>query len=381
MADITAQNLATVARSRQPTRVEVLALALLMIILGVWTAHAHGGYWKLAGSFGDNADYAAISHAIRTRDLNALTGAKHFWGLSYVAALVATTINAPDMHAVIYVSLCSSVLALLLVYQLWGPWVSLYFLVLDWNWIQSTDYGGALPLFAALVFAALLAAHRGKWPLSAILGALATTVQPLGLFLLAPILVMEGRSKGGRLPVFSMALAGAILALYCVPFVIRFHNPIASYRGYQKQDWLGGWPINYPLAAIIENYRNGLNFGSPLAKYLKVGYVLAHLVALGLLAFCGAIRKRALERPLEFAFLILYSIFLLLYNSPKWALVIHARLLVPLLPFFLWAFYEWLPKRRWVVYTLGLLSLMLGCAGALKIQGSRELLIRLLGRA
>jgi hypothetical protein len=379
MADITAQSFATVARDRPPTRVEVLVFALLMIVFGVWASQAHEGYWKLAAGFGDNADYAAISHAVRTLDLNALTGAKHFWGLSYAAALVATTFHATDLHAVIYVSLCSSVLALLLVYQLWGPWVSLYFLVIDWNWIQSTAYGGALPLFAALVFAALLAAHRGKWPLSAILGALATTVQPLGIFVLAPILVVEWRRKG-RLPVLSMAFAGAILALYCIPFVVRFHNPIASYRGYQKQDWLGGWPITYPLAAIIENYRNGLNFGSLLTKYLKVGYVLAHLVALGSLAFCETIRRRALERPLELAFVILYSAFILLYNSPHWALVIHARLLVPILPFFLWAFYEWLPKRRWVVYPLGLLSLMLGCAGALNIQGAHELVIRLLDR-
>ncbi|HVB99878.1 MAG TPA: hypothetical protein VNJ12_11185 [Candidatus Dormibacteraeota bacterium] len=119
-----------------------------------------------------------------------------------------------------------------------------------------------------------------------------------------------------------------------------------------------------------------MNFATSAAKYVKVGYVLAHLLVLGLLVFWGAVRKRALQRPLAFAFVILYSGFILLYNSPHWALVIHARLLAPVLPFFLWAFYEQLPKRRWAAYGVAAFFLVLACAGPLKILSARAFLSR-----
>lgn len=355
---------------------EILAVDLLLGICCVWAAAISGGYWKLVAKFGDNADYAFISRAIRTWDLNSLGMAKHFWGLSYAAALVTSITHITSLQAIIFVSVCSSLVASLLAYQLWGGWVTLFFLVADWNWIQSSAYGGALPLFAACVFGALLAAKRDKWILAAVLGALATTVQPLGLFVLGPILIMDWRRKGRWFPGWSVLSAAAILVLYATPFVIRYHTPLASYRGYQKQDWLGGAPITYPLWAIIENYKNGLNFASSAAKYVKVGYVLVHLLALGLLGFWEPIRKRAMQRPLELAFAVSYSVFILMYNSPHWALVIHARLLAPTLPFFLWAFYDYLPKHRWAVYLTGLFSLILSCAGALRIESARALLSR-----
>lgn len=368
-------------RGRPPGRAEILVVNFILMIGCIWAAHAGGGFWKLVSKFGDNADYAAISRAIRTWDLNSLTMAKHFWGLSYAAALVASVIRVSDLRAIVLVSACSSIVALLLAYQLWGAWVTLFFLVMDWNWIQSTTYGGALPLFAACVFAALLAARQEKWILAATFGALATTVQPLGVFVLLPILLMAWRRKGGWFPGWCVAPAALILALYTVPFVMRFHNPLASYRGYQRQDWLGGPPVTFPLWAIVENFRNGMNFANSAAKYVKVGYVLAHLLALGLLAFWSPVRKRALDRPLEFAFVALYSAFILMYNSPHWALVIHARLLAPLLPFFLWAFYDQLPKRRWAAYGVGAFSLVLACAGPLKIGSVRSLLSRLVSLA
>lgn len=359
-----------------PSRTEILAVNFVLIICCVWAAAISGGYWKLVSTFGDNADYAAISRAIRTWDLNSLGMAKHFWGLSYVASLVATITHVTALQGIIFVSVCSSIAASLLAYQLWGGWVTLFFLVVDWNWIQSSAYGGALPLFAACVFASLLAAKRDRWVLAAILGALATTVQPLGLFVLGPILIMDWRRKGRWFPGWSVLPAAGVLALYAIPFMIRYHTPLASYRGYQKQDWLGGAPITYPLWAIIENYRNGLNFASSAAKYVKVGYVLTHLLVLVLLCFWRPIRKRAMQRPLELAFAASYSAFILVYNSPHWALVIHARLLAPVLPFFLWAFYDYLPKRRWIAYLTGVFSLILACAGALRIESARALLSR-----
>lgn len=353
---------------REPARAEILGLAALAVLACIWAAHAGPGYWSVVKGYGDNADYAAISRAIRAWDLNSLGQAKHFWGLSYAASAVAALIRVTDLQAVMVVSLCSSAVALLLAYRIWGGWTTLFFLVIDWNWLQLSSYGGAIPLFTALVFGALLAASRERWALAAALGALATTVQPLGLFVLLPILLVEQWRRKSWLPNWSPVIAAGILVAFVLPFAIRFHDPLAAYHGYQHQDWFGRGPITYPLGAVVENFKNGANFGTRLTEYVKVGYVAAHLAALGLLGLYGPLRKKALERPLELAFVGLYSTFILLYNSPDWALVIHARLLVPLLPTFLWAFDDWIPKRRWLAYSLGALSLGFACVGTLKIH-------------
>lgn len=368
--------------AREPTRAEVIAVAGVLILSCVIAAHAAGGYWKLVAGHRDNPDYARIALAIRTGQIREAGDIQWFWGVSYAAAAVAGAIGISEIAALVVVAMTSSLAAVLLAYELWGGWVALFFLGADWTWLECSSYEvGSQPLFVALVFGSLLAVRRERWVLAGGLAALATTVRPLGVFVLAPIVAAAYWKRGKQAAAWAAAVAAVILILYCVPLAVVFHDPLANYHGYQRHDWAGGLPVTFPFKAIVENFRSRANLANTFifTRYLKLAYVLAQLTALGLLGFCQAVRRRALERPVEIAFVVLYSAFIFTYNAPRWALAIHAYLLLPLIPFFLWAFEDWLPKRRLGAYGLGLVSMVLAWIGGMGGQTSHRLLLQILG--
>jgi len=85
---------------------------------------------------------------------------------------------------------------------------------------------------------------------------------------------------------------------------------------------------------------------NPFLKYAKASFVCAHVIALIGLALNNKLRRRAQEQPTITGFVLLYSIFLIAYNSPIFVLSIYPRLLIPVIPFFLWLYSPWLP-RKW----------------------------------
>jgi hypothetical protein len=153
--------------------------------------------------------------------------------------------------------------------------------------------------------------------------------------------------------------------LYVAPLLRIFHDPMANLRAYQQQDWGGGAPVTVPLKAIVMNYINGRNVGNAFIKHAKVAFVLLHLAALAGLAASAALRCRFSEQRVMGAFVLIYSAFILTYNSPSWALSIYPRLLIPVLPFFLWLYQRWLP-RSWMVWTVvATFTVVLACGAGL----------------
>ena len=360
--------------STQPTGQELVLWAGLLLTICVLFAHFAGGLWVTVERHGDNASYAMISRAIRTRDFGQVTQVKHFWGLSYTTAGVAALVGISEPKAIFVVSLTASLLATVLVWRLWGSWVALFFVAGNWTWLEFSAYGGSESLFAALVFAALLAARHERWRLASVLAACGTVVRPLGIFAVIAILIVLWRRRARRATAITGILVLLIFAIYSLPLLLHFHDPLANFHGYQRQDWFDQWPITVPLRAVVANFINGRNVGNFFIKYAKSLYLLLHIVAVLGILVSQPIRARLLQNSLEATFALSYSAFILTYNSPIWALSIYPRLLIPIFPILLWTYERWLPKRRWTITVLGLISVLMGAGAGIGLQNSLQLL-------
>ena len=188
--------------------------------------------------------------------------------------------------------------------------------------------------------------------------------------LLLPVIVLWAwLEQGLRAAVAAAFVGSAVLVLYVVPLMASFHDPFIGYHGYQQADWNGGFPITYPFVAVVANLENGDNLGGFLATLFKAGFILLHVLALTGAACSAKIRQRALQMPIDLTFLIVYSAFIICYNSPHWAAGIYARVLLPILPLLLWIYEPWLPKARSLIISLGLCSVFIALHSWAVLQG------------
>ena len=344
--------------------------AAFMLLLCVLLVVSDPGLWLFVGAHDDNAAFADMSYAIRAGDLQ-LVGPKklgafpmpsHAWGFPYVVAAVATIARVSDVQAEWVVSFASAIIAAVLVSDLWGFWVAAFLIAADWTFLEYGAYASSEPLFLALVFGSLLAVRRDKPVLAAVLAACSATVRPLGVLLVAVVVARGCYERKVAAAISSAAAAALILGLYCLPLILAFHDPLVSYHGYQSHDWPGGSPVTYPLGAVIANFLNRENLANRAVALVKLGYVVLHVLALGAIGFTAKLRQKAMSDLPAAAFAFIYSIFLMMYNSPSWALSIYPRLLLPVFPFFLFVFEPWLPKRWWIVTLMSCLSVIIASA-------------------
>jgi hypothetical protein len=138
------------------------------------------------------------------------------------------------------ISLASSLVAVVLAYQLWGGWVAGFFAILNFDWMQRCFLGGSEPPFMVLLLAAFLAARREQWLLAALLASLATVVRPLGLSALLGIgLTLLCRRN---FPKFAqtVGIGLAIGLLYALPLARQFGDPLATVHSYTRPEWGAG---------------------------------------------------------------------------------------------------------------------------------------------
>ncbi len=346
----------------QLRRVMLLALGLFTICL--IATGSPSVLMQTLRLHGDNGAYIAMTAAVRAHDLGAVGPIKFAWGLPFSAALIATALRTSNVEAVATVSIVSALVATFVAFRLWGPWVAAYFTVADFTWLEFSAFGGSGPLSLALLFGALLAARNCRWPMAAMLAALSACVRPAGVLLLPLIGIWALREGGLRTAIITGLSGGIVLLLYFLPLVISFHDPLVGYHGYQQADWNGGPPITYPLGAVFANLRNGEHFSNLPAKLLKAAYVFLHVAALIFIGCSLKLRQRASSNSLELAFAVVYSTFLLCYNSPHWAGSIYARMLLPVFPIFLWVFERSLPKTRPSIIAIGLVSAVIAMHSA-----------------
>lgn len=340
--------------------VPLLAAALVMAVCSLF-GHLAGGQLGVVGRHGDNPSYLEAARAIRAGTFHSFTP-RHFLGLSYMLVALSAITGMSEQLALYTLSLAGFVASIWVARLLWGELVALTFCVIDYAWLEFSAFGGAEPIFVALVLGALLAARSERHYLAAVLGSVSTTVRPLGVFVGLALVGVALRNRRFW-AVLNVALVFMIvLGLYGLTLTANSHGPMANVRFYQERAWLGGWPIALPFEAVVRDYLHGPNVGNVVIRHVKAVFVVAHAAALAGLVASPALRRRAATEPTISIFALSYSLFLALHNSPTWALSVYPRLLVPVIPFFLWLYEFHLPGRKAIF--AGVVSVALACGAA-----------------
>jgi hypothetical protein len=346
-----------------PSRIEVGALWLLTVVLFIIVLIQFQSYTFKVDNFGDNPAYLKAASAIQHWDFHDAE-IKLFWGLPYVIAGFSWLPLSPRSDLLL-ICLVSSLVSVLLVWDLWGPWIAGYFSVLSFRWIQVSVLGGNEPLFLVLVFSSFWASRKERWLLASVLAALATLVRPLGLFALVGIGVTLLYHRDYKKAFQCTALAAFIGALYLLPFWLYFHDPLYQFHLYQQRDWQSGPAIGLPFRAIaLSLMHNREPWTNVIVTMAWVIFAFAGLCAMGSKSFRHYIR----ERRAECIFGFLYLLFIFSYNSVAWARAEFPRFVIPVVPLLLLALDRWLPKSRYVLYGLGIVSAVLGACSAVGIR-------------
>lgn len=322
------------------------------------------GFLPAVDSFGDNPGYISAADAIQHWDFrNADT--KHFWGLPYITAALSTVVPISTRTALLLICWSGNLATVALAYWLWGPWIAGFFAVLNFTWLQFSFLGGAEPLFMSLLLGSLVCSRHERWLAAAFLASLATTVRPLGFFVLLGIgIALLWRREWSR-AILATAIGVAVGAAYVLPFALHLGNAFVNVQHYRQSDWQGGRLLDWPFHAIFLGTTAAVPWTNLVLSFVWIAFVFAAgMLGLRLRVYRAWWR----ETPVETVFAIAYFVFLYTYNSPEWARTTFPRLAIPLLPFALLVFERWLPKDRRVLWLAGAGSSILAAASAIGIR-------------
>lgn len=344
-------------------RKEVVILWVLSAIVFAAVIAHFTSFTSKVDDFGDNGAYLQAAGAIRGWNFQNVT-TKQFWGLSYVIATASSFPKISPRTALLAVCAASSLLTVLLAYELWGGWIAAYFAIINFDWMQRSFLGGAEPLFMALLLASFLYARKERWIWASFFAALASVVRPLAVFALVAIALVLLTRKEYRRLVTCTAVGFCVGMLYLLPFWLYFHDPLYQIHRYEHSDWKSGALLSFPFRAQFESTLHG---HQPLTNVLLIlGWSV--FVIVGFLAMTRkSFRSYVDEHRSEFLFAFFYVAFLFTYNS-DWARADFPRFAIPIVPFVLKALEPWLPKSRGLVYPLCLVGTILGACSALGIR-------------
>ena len=332
------------------SRRELAVYVLVMYGLFAAIVAAFDDYGRRIEHTGDNLSYAYESAAVRGHAPPAPV-AQHFLGYPLVTAGAAALFRVSDWSALVIVSVVASLAAVWLAAELWGAVIAAWFAVLNLDWVQRSLLGGAEPLFVVLVFAALAAARRERWLLSAAFGALATIVRPLGVFLLLALGIELLRRRRIGVAAAATAIALGAGAAYLAVVRALFHDPFGNFRFYGQ--WgLGRDRTFIPYVTLALSYRDGLVTARNVAKTLAwTTLTIAGVVA--------AIRRRcAGEHPMEWLFGAIYLASFFFFPA-WWIEGEYSRYLAPVIPMLFAALRPWVPSNRIVLWIVGALAVTL----------------------
>src|SRR5262249_14013536 len=180
-----------------------------------------------------------------------------------------------------------------------------------------------------------------------------TLVRPLGLFALIAIgLTLLRRREFQR---FALAtLTGLTVGLlYIVPLAAYMGDAFTNVSRYQQEDWDNGLLIGWPFHAIIKaTIHSQYPWTNLLLNY---GWLLLTLLAAIAMITTKQFRQFARNHPVEILFTAGYLVFLYTYNT-RFALDQFPRFMLPVLPFVLIALDSWIPKKKLLLWSVGLVS-------------------------
>lgn len=320
-------------------------------------------YAAQVDAFGDNLSYLAAAKGIQHWQFQGVN-VKQFWGLPYLIAGFSWA-HLPLRSILLMISMLSSLGSMFLARRLWGLWIAAFFVMCNFTWLQLSFLGGAEPLFVLLLFPVFLMARKQNWIAASILASFATLVRPLGIFALLGIgLYLLGR-KDYKKALLCTAIAILIGGLYLLPFAIYFHDPLYQVHQYKQADWQSGpaigWPFRAMLISLVHNREPWTNV------VFTCGWIIFAALGLGRM-LAKDFRHRFRNSSPETIFALSCLIFLFCYNSVHWARADFPRFVIPVVPFLLLAFDRWLPRSRYVIFGLCVVSSVLGACSALGIR-------------
>lgn len=339
---------------RDISRNEIILLWALTCIVFTATIVHFRNYANEVDNTGDTGDYLHAAFCIRHADL-VDSRVKQFWGVSYVTAAVSSISRFSERTSLLLVCGISSLLTVLLAHRLWGGWISSYFAIINFEWLQRSYLGGAEPLFMALLLASFLAIRQERWLLASLLAALATVTRPVGIFALAALAIALLRKRQFKTLLYCTGLALAIGGLYLLPFWICLRDPLFQIHSYKTHDWQSGMPVGVPFYALATSMVHNLQ---PWTNVILTGGWIVFVLAGAVAMFRNDFRTYSREHLAEAIFALLYIAFLFTYNSQTWARADIVRFAIPVLPFVLLSLRDWIPRQRAIVYGMGIL-----CAG------------------
>ncbi len=349
-----------------PSRLQIAVLWGLSCLLFVGVILHFQSYSQKVDNFGDSQAYISVAAAIQKWDFRGLA-IKHFWGVSYLTSALAVLTGISDRASLLIVCGVSSLISVLLAYELWGAWIAGFFAILNFDWLQRSYLGDSEPLFVALLFASFLMI-RQRWELAGLLAALATTARPLGIVLLLVLGVgLLLRGEYCRLG-FAAGIALAIGCLYVLPLKLYFHDPLATLHSYQGADRS---LFGFPFYAIVQ----GMMAKRPLTNLLLgCGWVAFILAGFGLLLAADRTADYRRTRHEEVIFAGLYLLLILCYNYPYWALGSFPRFVIPVVGFALFGIISRIPQSRILSFCLYPLALICPVLAAISAIGVRNVL-------
>lgn len=346
-----------------PSRIELSLLWLFAAVLFAVVLIQFQTYASKVDTFGDNDSYLAAANAIRHWNFRGME-VKVFWGLSYVMAGLSW-LRVPPRSALLLICMFSSLISVLLARHLWGPWIAGFFTVLSFRWIQLSLLGGAEPLFVALLFSSFWAVRKERWLGATALAALATLVRPVGIFALVGIGLALILRRDYKKACLCTLLAAFVGGLYLLPFWLYFHDPLYEFHAYKQFDWQSGSAVSFPFRAIVISLLH--NRGTWTSVLLTTGWIIFAFAGLCAMSRRG-FRQYIREHRAECIFAFLYLAFIFSYNSVAWARAEFPRFAIPVVPFLLLAFDRLLPRSRYVLYGLCIVSSVLGACSAVGIR-------------
>jgi hypothetical protein len=353
----------------EPSQLEILIMAAAACLVFVSTISIFKNYFQVVNDFGDNSAYIAVASALRHWDFRGLT-IKQFWGLPYLMATVSSISRVSDRTALLAISVGSYFISIVLTYRLWGGWVAGFFALINFDWFQRAFLGGSEPLFVALLFSSFVMARRNKWFLAALLAALSTLVRPLGFFALVGIAIFLIARRQYREVIGVILIASLVGIGYIWPLWQQFGDPLATVHSYQQlhQPALFGIPF---YAIVKGTFMYSAPWTNLILTWSWIVFMLLGVLAMSLTKHY---RKFSKVHVVEAVFAALYLLAIYSYNLPYWARGSFSRFAIPIVPFVLLGLFRWLPKTRYVLWPLSIVSPILAACSAIGIKNVAQVI-------
>jgi hypothetical protein len=340
------------------TRFDVAAVFFVSLLIPILELAETGKYWVRLEDWLDNESYVEIANVIRI-----IGGVPHhyqFWGLPNIIAAIQAAFEVSGFVVIMVVSVVCSAAASFLIDRLYGASVAIMFLIVCPVWVRLSVMGGTEPLFLCLLSGCWLA-FRSNWALlAAVLASFATTVRPFGFSALCGIGFALILQRDWKRLAMSISIAAGVGLAYLVQCQVVSGDPLINFRLYSSHDWPGGYPLSLPFVQIGKGVFDFI-LPNPWTNWIEDLFSLT-LVGVGTFFLSTKFATLLRRYPAELVFVSAYLIFLVCYNTE--IVIPHfARYSIPVIPFLLFAAYNWLPTNRFVLWPLAIFSALIASSG------------------